>query len=147
MPANIQTISAAITGQEVTELPCINFVRKRRVVVQNLNSTLAAIRLGEADEWHQLFTDGTYQRKIVLQNLVIAFMVDSKLNPVIVYSCMFLEDDKSDNQVKSIRKTGNIECEYVMSKHLPLIITNCSLPYSAIHIEAVLKKTERSHRP
>ena len=37
VPANIQTISAAMTGQEVTELPCVNFVRQCRVVVQNMN--------------------------------------------------------------------------------------------------------------
>ena len=50
VPANIQTMSAAITRKEVTELHCINFVRKCCVVVQNLNSTLAALRLGEAYE-------------------------------------------------------------------------------------------------
>ena len=49
VPANIQTMSSAMTGQEVTEMPCINFVRQCRVVVQNLNSTLAALWLGEAD--------------------------------------------------------------------------------------------------
>ena len=79
-------------------------MRKFRVVVQNLNSTLAALRLCEADEWHHLFTDGTSRRQIAFQNLVIAVMVDSKLDPVIVSSCMFLEDEMSDNQVKSIVK-------------------------------------------
>ena len=59
VPANIQTMSAAMKGQDVTELPCINFVWQCRVVVQNLNSTLVALWLGEADKWHQLFTDGT----------------------------------------------------------------------------------------
>ena len=65
VPANIKTMSAAMPGQEVTELTCINFVRKCRVVVQNLNSTLAALRLGEVDEWHQLFTYGTSRRKFL----------------------------------------------------------------------------------
>ena len=102
--ANIQTISAAMIGQEVTELPCINFVRQCRVVVQNMNSNLAALRVGEADKWHQLFTDGTSRIQIAFQNLVIAFMVDYKLNTVIVYSCMLLENETSDNQVKSIVK-------------------------------------------
>ena len=37
VPDNIQMMSAAMTGQEVTELPCINFVRQCRVVVQDLN--------------------------------------------------------------------------------------------------------------
>ena len=49
VPANIKTMSAAMTGQEVTELPCINFVCKCRVLVQNLSSTLAALRLGQVD--------------------------------------------------------------------------------------------------
>ena len=104
VPDNIQTISAAMIGQEVTELPCINFVRQCCVVVQNMNSNLAALRVGEADKWHQLFTDGTSRIQIAFQNLVIAFMVDYKLDPVIVYSCMFLEDETSENQVKSIVK-------------------------------------------
>ena len=95
-------MSATITGSKVIELPCINFVWKCRVVVKNLNSTLEALRLGDADEWRQIFTDGTPRRKISFQNLVIAVMVDSKLDPVIVSSCMFLEDETSYNQVKYI---------------------------------------------
>ena len=58
--------------------------------------------MGDADEWHQLFTDGTSRLHIYFHNLVIAVMVDSKLGPVIVSSFMFLEDETSDNQVKSI---------------------------------------------
>ena len=53
--ANIQTMSDIITGREVNELTCTNFVRQCRIVVQNLNPTLAALRLGDSDEWHQLF--------------------------------------------------------------------------------------------
>ena len=82
--AYITTMSATTTGREVNELPCINFVRKYCIVVQNLNSTLAALRLGDEDEWHQLFTDGTSRRHIAFQNLVIKVMADSKLDTVIV---------------------------------------------------------------
>ena len=32
--ANIQTLSATMTGREVNEFPCINFVWKFRVVVE-----------------------------------------------------------------------------------------------------------------
>ena len=94
---------------------CINFVCKCRVVVQNLNSTIAALRLGDADEWHQIFTDVKSRRQISFQNLVVAFMLYSRLNPAIVSSCMFLEDDTSENQVKSIvkqvRYNLNILCQ------------------------------------
>jgi len=102
VPANIQTTSAAFTGAEASELPSVNFVRQCRTVLQNINETLAALRLGNADSWHQLFTDGTTRRQIAFQNLVIALMEDGKLDPVIVSSCMILEDETSENQVKSI---------------------------------------------
>ena len=102
VPANIQTASAAFTGAEASELPSVNFVRQCRTVLQNLNETLAALQLGNATTWHQLFTDGTTRRQIALQNLVIALMEDGKLDPVIVSSCMILEDETSETQVKSI---------------------------------------------
>ena len=57
--ASIQTTSATMTGSEVNELTCIKLVRQCRVVVQNLNYNLAALWVGDADEWHQIFTDGT----------------------------------------------------------------------------------------
>ena len=148
VPANIKMMSSAMTGKEVTEMPCINFVQKCRVVVQNLNSTLAALRLGEADEWHQLFTDGTSQRQIYFQNLVMAVMVDSKLDPVIVSLCMFLEDETSDNQVKSIvkqvRSNVNMLCPSTYLSYSPTVLF---YQYSARYIEAFLKAMERSHRP
>ena len=67
-----------------------------------MNETLAALRLGKAESWHQLFTDGTSRRQIAFQNLVIALMENGKLDPVIVSSCMVLDDETSENQVKSI---------------------------------------------
>ena len=95
-------MSATITGREVNELTCIKFVRQCCVVVQNLNYTLSALRLGDADEWHQIFTDGTSSCQIDFQNLVISVMVYSKLNTVIVSSCILLEDKTSENKVKYI---------------------------------------------
>ena len=83
-------------------MPSVRFVRQCRTVLQNLNETLAALRLGNASTWHQLFTDGTTRRQIAFQNLVIALMEDDKLDPVIVSSCMILEGETSETQVKSI---------------------------------------------
>ena len=103
VPAVIQTTSATMRGENATEVPpSVNFVRECRVVVQNLNEMLAAMRLGDADVWHQLFTDGTSRRQTEFQNLVIGLMEDEKLDPVIVSSCMWLEDGTSENQVESI---------------------------------------------
>ena len=74
VPATIQTTSAAFTGAEANELPTVNCVRQCCTVLQTLNETLSALRLGKADTWHQLFTDGTTCRQIAFQNLVIALM-------------------------------------------------------------------------
>ena len=74
--ANIQTMSDTMTGREVNELPCIEFLRQCCVVVNNMHSTIAALRLGDVDECNQIFTDGTSRRQIAFQNLVIAVMVD-----------------------------------------------------------------------
>ena len=59
VPANIQTSCAAFTGVEADELLSVNFVRECRIVLQDLNETLSALRLGSADTWHQFFTDVT----------------------------------------------------------------------------------------
>ena len=102
IPANIQTMSAGMYGSEVAELPSLNYVRQCRVILQGLNTTLAALRLANATEWSQLFTDGTSRRQIAFQDLVISVVEDNRLDPVIVSSCMYLEDESSDMQVKSI---------------------------------------------
>ena len=105
VPANIQTSCAAFTGVEAKELPSINFVRECRVVLQNLNETLSAFRLGNATSWHQAFTDGTTRRQIAFQNLVIALLEDGNLDPVIVSSCMYVENETSEQCVHSILET------------------------------------------
>ena len=79
------------------------------MILQGLNTTLAALRLANATEWSQLFTDGTSRRQIAFQDLVISVVEDNRLDPVIVSSCMYLEDESSDMQVKSIITEVSIE--------------------------------------
>ena len=83
IPGNIQTVSAALTGSEVNELTPLDYVRKCRVDLQNRNYMLATCRLGKADHWHQIFTDGTTRRQITFQNLVIGLMTDGDFESVI----------------------------------------------------------------
>ena len=64
IPSNTQKMSAALTGSEVNELPSLDYVRKCRVVVQNLKDMLAACRLGKTENWHHIFTDSTTRRHI-----------------------------------------------------------------------------------
>ena len=104
VPANIQTMSAAMNGCEAHELPTVDFMRKCRTVVENLNLLLGGYRLGNARTWLQLFTDGTTRRQIAFQNLVIGLMYGEVFDSVIASSCIFLEDETSVKQVEAIEK-------------------------------------------
>ena len=56
---NIQTMSASLNECEAKDVLYVNFVRKCRVVVQNLNETLSVLRIRKVDFLHHLFTGGT----------------------------------------------------------------------------------------
>jgi len=87
IPPTMQVTHAAFRGCELKELPTVDFVRKCRTVLENLNLMLAGKRLGDALSWHQLFTDGTTRRQIAFQNLVIGIMdEDGKFDSVIASS-------------------------------------------------------------
>ena len=103
--ANIQTVSAALNGTASCELPSVDFVSKCQVVLQTVNETLSDFQLGNAKTRHQTFTDGTSQWQIASQNLVIVLMENGGIDPVIVLSCMYVEDETSEKCVKSILET------------------------------------------
>ena len=103
IPSNIQKSSNALTGSEVNEIPSLEYVRKYRVVVQNLNEMLATCKLVKADNWHHIFTDGTTWRQITFQNLMIGLMTDGDFESVIVSLCIFLENETSEKQVEAVK--------------------------------------------
>ena len=90
-------------GVELKELPSVSFARSCRIVLQNLNDMLAAYKLGTAEHWHQLFTDGTTRRQTTFLNLIIGVLDDDGLmDTVIASSCIFAEEDTSELQVDAI---------------------------------------------
>ena len=90
IPDNIQTISAALTVSEVNELPSLDYVCKCFIFMKSLNGVIASCRIVKAENWHQIFTDGTTQRQIKFQNLAIGLMTDGNFESVIASSCIFL---------------------------------------------------------
>ena len=96
-------MSAALTGCEVNELPSLDYVCKCCVVVKYLNDMLAACRLGKAENWYQIFTDGTTWRQITFQKSVIGLMTNGNFESVIASSCIFLENETSENQVEAMK--------------------------------------------
>ena len=109
IPGIIQTTYSTYNQKPPTNLPLVNFVRQYRVIIQIIGETLAAIKLARVEKWSQLFTDGTTRRQISFQNLIIGFMKDdNQLDPVVVSSCIFLEDETSEKQTDGILKKLNL---------------------------------------
>ena len=102
IPSNIGTLYATFNGKEPEELPSIGFVRQCRVIVQNIGETITAIKLAGADDWKQITFDATTRRQISFTAVVISLMSDGVLDPVVVSSCVFLEDECSDTQAEGV---------------------------------------------
>jgi hypothetical protein len=104
IPANIASLSAYQTGKVPESVPSLSFVRECRVVCQVIAECLAAFRLGKAEKWLQTHTDATSRRQIAFQNLIISIRENNKIISVILSSCIFLNDEKSETIVQALIK-------------------------------------------
>jgi hypothetical protein len=95
--------------------------------VQVIGETIAAIKLASAEKWDQLWTDATTRRQCPFQALIIGLMdSENKLDPVIVSSCIFLEDETAETTVESIlAKVSGIIVKGFTSKIFAYEIHNC----------------------
>lgn len=108
VPRNLRTMYETLYEEKPDDVPSINFVRQCRVVVENVSETIAAIKLGNAKDWSQLFTDATSRRQVSFTALIIGIMGDdNKLDPIVVSSCIFMEDETSavgaDGIIKKVK--------------------------------------------
>ena len=104
----LQTTLAYFTGSVVTELPSVSYVRECRTVPQIFNDLLRAYKLGMNATWKQLCTDGTTRRQIGFQSLVIGLLTEKGFASVIASSCIFMDDETSEMQVKGIKDRVSI---------------------------------------
>jgi len=103
VPSTIQSIYEMLYDEPPEELPSVNFVRECRVVVEIIGETMVAIKLGHAEIWDQLWTDSTTRRQIPFTALIIGILADSgNIDPIVVSSCIFMEDERSETQVDGI---------------------------------------------
>jgi hypothetical protein len=111
VPINIQTIYETLYNEEPVELPSVNFVRKCRVVVEVMCESMAVIKVTSSSEWGQLWTDATTRRQIPFTALIVGLIGnDGNLDPVVISSCKFMEDERSQSQVDGIVKKVNALC-------------------------------------
>ena len=59
---------------------------------------MTAYRLANANNWQQLFIDGTSRRQVALQNLIISVTEDDELGPLVLSSAIILEGETSEQQ-------------------------------------------------
>jgi hypothetical protein len=111
VPTNIQTIYEALYNEQPEELPSVNFVRECRVIVEVMCETMAAIKIASSLEWGQLWTDATTKRQIPFTVLIVGLLGNNtNLDPVVISSCIFMEDERSQLQADGIVKKVNALC-------------------------------------
>ena len=103
IPLNIGIMYETFFGTKPEELPSINFVRQCRAVVEVVGKTITAIKLAKADQWEQLWTDATSRWQRSFTALLIGALGEAgKIDPIVVSSCIFMEDERSETQAEGI---------------------------------------------
>ena len=106
IPKNIMSMYAILFGKNPEEHPpSVDFVRQCRPMVQVIGETVAAIKLANADTWDQLWTDATTRRQIPFTALIIGLLWSEggdAIEPVVVSSCIFMEDETAQKQSNGI---------------------------------------------
>jgi hypothetical protein len=73
-------------------------------MMEVIGETIAAMKLADAPSWSQLWTDGTNRWQIPFTALVVGLMGkdDDIIDPVVVLSSIFMEDERSETQADRI---------------------------------------------
>ena len=104
VPANIRSVYETLYGKPLAELPpSVSYVRSCRVIVEVIGETTTAIKLARAATWDQLWTDATTRQQIPFTAVIIGLIGDDDtIDPVVVSSCIFMENEKSDTGAAGI---------------------------------------------
>ena len=103
IPGNIKTMYETLYEEETQETPSVNFCHSCRIVVQVIGETVTALKLAKFEKWNQLFTDATTRRQISFQALLVGIMdKDGCIDPVVVSSCIFMEDERSETEAQCV---------------------------------------------
>ena len=69
-----------------------------------IGETIVAIKLAHVAKWDQLWYDGTTRRQIPFGALIIGMLAgdNNMMDPVVVSSCIFMENETSETQAEGI---------------------------------------------
>ena len=100
---NIRTMYWTLYNKAPEDLPSVSFIRDCRTKVEVIGETITSIKLARAPTWDQLWTDATTRRQIPFTALIIGMLGDdAKIDPIVVSSCIFTEDERSETQAEGI---------------------------------------------
>lgn len=103
VPKSMDIMYRALLGTLPVHLPCINYVRHGRVIIEVLGETMVAIKLARAQSWDQLNTDATTRRQIPFTALIIGVLgANGVIDPMVVSSCIFTDEETSECQAEGI---------------------------------------------
>jgi hypothetical protein len=104
IPSSIGTLFAVLYGEEPKSIPSLNYVRQCRVLMQIVSEMITAMKLAVCTNWAEIFFDARTRRQVPFSAVVISLMGDTpeSINPVIVSSCVVLEDETLETQVDGI---------------------------------------------
>jgi hypothetical protein len=71
VPSCIHTVYKTLYKEEPDELPSGNFLRECHVLVEVVGETLTAIKLANAPQWSQLWTNSTTRCRVPFTALII----------------------------------------------------------------------------
>ena len=111
IPSSIGTLTATLYGEEPKKLPSLNYVRQCRVLIQVIGERITAMKLAACPNWAEIFFDSTTRRQVPFTAIVVSLMGDGpdSINPIIVSSCVVLEDETSEKQVDGI--VNKVSCQ------------------------------------
>ena len=122
IPSSIYTLYETLTGVDPTKVPSVSFIRQCRTVVQVMGETIAEWKLADAESWRQIFNDAISRRQCTFQALVVGLIDEDRfLDPVIVSSCIFLENETSRTTFYTIVDKVSIFLMFVFHFHKQLL--------------------------
>lgn len=115
IPSTIGTMYESLYGVPPDDLPSVSYIRRQRTVVQVIGETVAAIKLGNAVSWDQIFYDETTRRQIPFQAMVVGLMgADFELDEFILSSCIFMRDSTSETTSDALFKKVCLHVSFVL---------------------------------
>jgi hypothetical protein len=93
----------------VKALPSNNWIRQCCTLLAYVTKTLAAMKLGLAKEYKQLFTDGTNHQQTPIQNAIVSYLGDNGYKTITLDTAIIAEDESAECLTGCIQNTSCLE--------------------------------------